>query len=231
MDYELSRGRSEQGGPPEAANGPELGPAPFSRPHSASFSDLSHGSRGEEAPPPARPPPPPPPPLPEGPVLSPMTDDDEGGVEEEEKESESGPESLDADGYFPIHVEVPVVGPRNTKVPSQPRAPLVATGSRKLDITFEKPNAAFEEFVAEVVRHRVGKYEQPDHPMRLTRDEAVQIYRRIRREIMEKEQEAYRERQRSGMSKPIEASKVEGRIKDFVRDRMRKFYAQRTSFQ
>lgn len=97
-------------------------------------------------------------------------------------------------------------------------------GLGKQSGVWDKPNASFEEFVADVVRRRLKKYEQPDHPLRLSREDAAYLFRQIRKEIVAKEQEAFDERQKTGAYKPIEKDKVESRIKDFVRDRVRKFF-------
>lgn len=40
---------------------------------------------------------------------------------------------------------------------------------------WDTPDAAFAAFVADMVRRRVGKYAQPDHPMCITQDEASQV--------------------------------------------------------
>jgi hypothetical protein len=94
--------------------------------------------------------------------------------------------------------------------------------------TWDSPDASFENFVAEVVRKRVGKYELPDRPAPLSRDDAASLFKKIRREIMAKEYEAYKLRQTSGSMKPIERGKVEQRIKDYVRDSVHKFQMQHT---
>ena len=93
--------------------------------------------------------------------------------------------------------------------------------------SWEKPDLRFEEYVADVVRRRIGKYEQPDHPTQLSREEAATLFRSIRKEIMAKEVLAYNERQRTNQSKPIERKKLEGRIKEYTRDRVRKYHANR----
>jgi hypothetical protein len=68
---------------------------------------------------------------------------------------------------------------------------------------WESPTSEFEAFVGDIVKHRIGKYEQPEHPNRITHEEAASIYRKIRREIIAKEHEAYAERQRQKLFKPI----------------------------
>jgi hypothetical protein len=89
---------------------------------------------------------------------------------------------------------------------------------------WETPEGGFEAFVAEVVRRRLGKYEQPDHPARLSRDQAASLFRQLRREVLGKEAAAFKERQRAGVHKPIERRKLEPRIKDFVRDSVRRWH-------
>ena len=43
--------------------------------------------------------------------------------------------------------------------------------------SWEQPGADFEAFVGEAVKHRLGKYVQPDHPNRITKEEAQQLYK------------------------------------------------------
>lgn len=45
--------------------------------------------------------------------------------------------------------------------------------------------------------------------------------------MVAKEHEAYAERQRSGLHKPIVRSKLEAKIRDFVRDSVRRILVQR----
>ena len=42
---------------------------------------------------------------------------------------------------------------------------------------WEKPDPSFEAFVCEMVRHRIGKYVQPDHPNRVSLEDAERLYR------------------------------------------------------
>lgn len=126
---------------------------------------------------------------------------------------------------------------------------------------WDTPDSGFAAYVAEMVRRRVGKYAQPDHPMCISQEEAGQVgagwtvqgpgwvcvgphaqqeqpaaclpprhspsqpaapphlfavcvdmpqlYSKIRREIVAKEQQAYEQRQGAGLFKPIERSKLE----------------------
>lgn len=43
--------------------------------------------------------------------------------------------------------------------------------------SWDQPGPDFEAFVGEAVKHRLGKYVQPDHPNRITKEEAQQLYR------------------------------------------------------
>lgn len=43
--------------------------------------------------------------------------------------------------------------------------------------TWEEPDNGFEAFVSETVRHRLGKYVQPDHPNRISSDVAHGLFR------------------------------------------------------
>ena len=44
-----------------------------------------------------------------------------------------------------------------------------------------------QSFVAEVVRRRVGKYTEPEHPIQLTHREAQQVHRKAVQEVLGKE--------------------------------------------
>ena len=184
------------------------------------------------------------------PTLSPMTDD-EAGADERSAGHGNGNGALtngtaaaggasnataggkiiqpaSSDGYrsaspeddFPIHVEIP------TRIIST--IPPVSRGTAPIGVSWEdsweSPNGRFEEFVAEVVRRRVGKYEQSDHPNQLSRDEAANLFSAIRKEIIAKEVSAYDARQKASQFKPIERKKLESRIKDYVRERVRKYH-------
>eukprot|EP00887_Chlorella_sp_A99_P003835 scaffold11.g3835.t1 len=99
------------------------------------------------------------------------------------------------------------------------------------DEAWDEPNPRFERFVAEMVRHRLGKYTQPDHPSRLGPEQGLGLYHRLRREVVAKEREAYAERQASGAFKPIERHKLEAKIKEFVRDSIRRIHERRQAGQ
>lgn len=43
--------------------------------------------------------------------------------------------------------------------------------------SWDQPGPDFEAFVGEAVKHRLGKYVQPDHPNRITKEEAQQLYK------------------------------------------------------
>lgn len=43
--------------------------------------------------------------------------------------------------------------------------------------SWEQPGPDFEAFVGDAVKRRLGKYVQPDHPNRITKDEAQQLYK------------------------------------------------------
>ena len=180
------------------------------------------------------PPPPPPPPQPTSspaiaePQFSPMTDDEEeeGMIPQNEKLPARGNEPKSGtDDVF----DLKFAGPSELiKDPFEYKQDDETGKSKAKDHleTWDSPDASFENFVAEVVRKRVGKYELPDRPAPLSRDDAASLFKKIRREIMAKEYEAYKLRQSSGSIKPIERGKVEQRIKDYVRDSVHKFQTQ-----
>jgi hypothetical protein len=43
--------------------------------------------------------------------------------------------------------------------------------------SWDQPGPDFEAYVGEAVKHRLGKYVQPDHPNRITKEEAQQLYK------------------------------------------------------
>jgi len=92
--------------------------------------------------------------------------------------------------------------------------------------TWDSPDESFEAYVGETVRHRLGKYVQPDHPNCISADTAHSLYRKIKREVVEKERRAYDERRQQGVFKLIEKRKLENNIKEFVRLSIRRFHTQ-----
>ncbi len=42
---------------------------------------------------------------------------------------------------------------------------------------WDEPDTNFEAFVADTVKHRLGKYVQPDHPNRISKEDAQMLYR------------------------------------------------------
>lgn len=180
------------------------------------------------------PPPPPPPPQPTlspaiaEPQFSPMTDDEEeeGIIPQNDKPSAHGNfEPTSNTDVFDLKfagsselIKDPFEYKRDDQTDN-------INKKNSLE-TWDSPDASFESFVAEVVRKRVGKYELPDRPAPLSRDDAASLFKKIRREIMAKEYEAYKLRQSTGSIKPIEREKVEQRIKEYVRDSVHKFQMQ-----
>lgn len=52
---------------------------------------------------------------------------------------------------------------------------------------WDRPGAPFEEFVGKVISHRLGKYKQPDHPNRISREDFKELYRKSWKAIIEAE--------------------------------------------
>jgi hypothetical protein len=150
---------------------------------------------------------PPPPPPADGPVLSPITDDDD-----------APPPPPEAGGS---------PGAPDSASPYDEAYGGGGGGGGGVGGGWDEPDASFEAFVAEAVRRRVGKYEQPDHPARLARDDAAALFSLVRRDVVAGEAAAWRERERAGVRKRIERAKLEPRIAAYVRDRVRRWSAQR----
>jgi len=93
---------------------------------------------------------------------------------------------------------------------------------------WDSPTPDFEAFISDIVKHRIGKYEQPEHPNRISHEEAASIFRKIRREIIAKEHEAYSERRRQNLYKPILRAKLEHRVKEFVRETVKRTHMARS---
>eukprot|EP00878_Enallax_costatus_P017975 GHUV01018901.1.p1 GENE.GHUV01018901.1~~GHUV01018901.1.p1 ORF type:complete len:1118 (+),score=463.86 GHUV01018901.1:2890-6243(+) len=94
---------------------------------------------------------------------------------------------------------------------------------------WDQPRPEFEAFVSDAVKHRLGKYVQPDHPNRITKEDAQQLYRKLRREVVDKEVTAFAARQAQGQFRPIGKAEVEAKIKDFVRLSIRRLHAARAA--
>lgn len=87
---------------------------------------------------------------------------------------------------------------------------------------FEAPDAAFEAYVADLVKRRLGKYCQADHPTRVSQEDANVLYAKIKRQVVDKERDAYAQRQAAGTFKPIVRGKLEMKIRDFVRESIKR---------
>ncbi|KXZ54200.1 hypothetical protein GPECTOR_5g294 [Gonium pectorale] len=87
---------------------------------------------------------------------------------------------------------------------------------------WEEPDASFEAFVTDMVRHRLGKYLQPEHPSRVTVQEATMLRAKVYREVVAKERRAWEERRSAGVYKPIERHKLEANLKEFVRSTIKR---------
>jgi hypothetical protein len=123
-------------------------------------------------------------------------------------------------GYRPVGVGG---RPHGQSLPQQQQQ------QQQLSDSWDYPGPEFEAFVGEAVKHRLGKYVQPDHPNRISREEAHQLYRKLRREVVEKELTAFAGRQAQGQLRPIDKVEVEAKIKDFVRHSIRRLHAARAA--
>ncbi|KAG2485616.1 hypothetical protein HYH03_015679 [Edaphochlamys debaryana] len=88
--------------------------------------------------------------------------------------------------------------------------------------TWDEPDGAFEAYVADMVRHRLGKYMQPEHPSRVSVAEATSLRAKVYREVVAKERRAWEERRSAGVFKPIERHKLEANLKEFVRSTIKR---------
>ncbi|KDD72644.1 hypothetical protein H632_c3086p0, partial [Helicosporidium sp. ATCC 50920] len=90
--------------------------------------------------------------------------------------------------------------------------------------SWESPDAEFALYVRDVVRHRLAKYMQPDHPAPLDLGTAQKLVERLAVQVAEREREAYQERTASGTFKPILRDKTAQRVKEYVRDTMHRMH-------
>eukprot|EP00798_Chlamydomonas_sp_ICE-L_P005065 gene5065-34860_t len=96
--------------------------------------------------------------------------------------------------------------------------------------TWDEPNAAFERYVWEMVRFRLGKYVQPNHPNHISKDGAEGLLTKMKHEVVEKERRSCEDRKLKGAgAKLIERRKLEGNIKEYVRQSIRRYHGIKSS--
>ncbi|GMH36489.1 hypothetical protein BSKO_04357 [Bryopsis sp. KO-2023] len=100
----------------------------------------------------------------------------------------------------------------------------VVPGGRPPCEQWDEPNTDFEAFVSQTLKKKLGKYLQEDHPKRITKEDADSLYKRIKAEVIAIERRAFEEHQRNNTRRPIERSKLESNIKDFVKLRVYRLY-------
>ncbi|KAK9809740.1 hypothetical protein WJX73_001840 [Symbiochloris irregularis] len=83
-----------------------------------------------------------------------------------------------------------------------------------------EPSAAFEAWVEKYVRTRIRKYCRPESSMNLNRQDVDKLQVKACQIIIEGERKAFSDRQRSSNPTPIELSKVEPRIKDYIKKKV-----------
>lgn len=92
---------------------------------------------------------------------------------------------------------------------------------------WDEPDDGFEAFVADLVKRRLGKYCQPEHPTRISQSDANALYAKIKGQVVAKERDAYAQRQANGAVKPILRDRVEAKVRDFVRESIKRHLAAR----
>ena len=53
--------------------------------------------------------------------------------------------------------------------------------------SWDRPSVDFDEFVGQVIAHRLGKYKQPGHPNQISQDDYKELYKKSRRAIIDAE--------------------------------------------
>ena len=89
--------------------------------------------------------------------------------------------------------------------------------------SWEKPDRTFEKAVHAIVRRRLMKYvEVQDHPLHVSLEEASVLHSKMCEYTLTKERSFWEEKKRKGKAITIRREKVEQRVKEFVRARLRK---------
>ena len=53
--------------------------------------------------------------------------------------------------------------------------------------SWDRPSVDFDEFVGQVIAHRLGKYKQPRHPNHISQEDYKDLYKKSRRAIIDAE--------------------------------------------
>jgi hypothetical protein len=65
--------------------------------------------------------------------------------------------------------------PPNARLPQPPQQQ--QQQQQQFPDTWDEPGSEFEAFVGDAVKRRLGKYVQPDHPNRISKEDAQSLYR------------------------------------------------------
>ena len=82
----------------------------------------------------------------------------------------------------------------------------------------------FEDFVRQTLRQRLQKYQQPEHPLRLSASEADHHFRKLYASIMEIEENAFKDFARNGLRRHVSKVKLALNIKAFTSRTMHDYY-------
>jgi len=98
--------------------------------------------------------------------------------------------------------------------------------------TWDEPDESFESFVSETVRYRLGKYVTlPDVASRVPSEDCHNLSRKIKREVIQKEKEAFEGRRVQGLFKLIERKKVQHNLYEFVRHSCKRWHAHKAKMK
>lgn len=115
--------------------------------------------------------------------------------------------------------------PRGATVSERVSGPLASPAKPVLPMpdSWEQPDRSFEKAVHAIVRRRLMKYvEVQDHPLHIRLEEASVLQSKVSEYTLTKERSFWEEKKRKGKSITIRREKVEQRVKEFVRARLRK---------
>ena len=91
-------------------------------------------------------------------------------------------------------------------------------------LEWDEPNKDFSDWALRVIREFARARVPPSRLSAMSSDELEQVVTTWHREILDKEREAYNLRRRTNAFKPLIASKIEQRIRDYTTHKARKLF-------
>lgn len=85
-------------------------------------------------------------------------------------------------------------------------------------------NRDFEDFVRQILRQRIQKYQQPEHPLKLSASEADSLFKKLYASIIESEENAFKAFARDRVQRHVSKVKLALNIKEFTSKSMHNYY-------